>query len=104
MRKPSRRSLGRLRIRGSKNRSLQQRGGRRSKAIRQRRGDGAGSSKQGMALGAANGERETARRELSQWRKGASRRPQGRGLGSLPGFRWIEVFGRLWLMPYLALG
>jgi len=55
MRKPSRRSLGRLRIRGSKNRSLQQRGGRRSKAIRQRRGDGAGSSKQGMALGAANG-------------------------------------------------
>jgi hypothetical protein len=49
-----------------------------------------------MVLGAATGERETEeRRELSQWRKGASRRLRERGLRSAPVFGWIELFGRL---------
>nr|CAB3447644.1 unnamed protein product [Digitaria exilis] len=68
-----RHNLGRLRVRGRKNRSLRC-GDRRTEAFRQERGGGAGSNKQGMVLGAATGELETARWELSQWRKEASRR------------------------------
>lgn len=79
-----RHNLGRLRVRGSKNRSLRC-GGRRTEAIRQERGGGAGRDEQGMVLGAATGERETARRELSQWRKGASRRLREREDWGLPG-------------------
>jgi hypothetical protein len=42
-----------------------------------------------MAPGAATSGRETARRELSQWRKGASRRLRGEGIRELAGV-WMD--------------
>jgi len=96
MRKPSRRSLCRLRSGASRTASLQQRGGRRGEVIRQRRGNGAASSKQGMLL---------ERRAAGARRRGGSLANGGRehldgsrgreGLGTRE-FAWVSMDCCVW--------